>query len=179
MPFFTGVRLPDLGDFCCTDISGGVGKLVSFGEWLNGSGFTRYEHAEIYVGGISEEAPLGYTFGAYPGGAKMVPLDEHTLKTGLWSTNHFDISASTRDNIVECCKQLEGTPYSAADYFALVAHRFHIPAPLLKNYIASSKHMICSQLVDYVYMECGVHLFTDVRWPLYVTPADLAKILGG
>ncbi len=46
------------------------------------------------------------------------------------------------------------------------------------DYVASSKHMICSQLVDFVYMQSGIHLFNDGRWPGYVTPADLASLLG-
>ena len=63
------------------------------------------------------------------------------------------------------------------DYFALALHRLGIPAPELKRYIGSSKHLICSQLVDLVYAEAGIHLFTDNRWPGYVTPADLANLI--
>ncbi len=70
-----------------------------------------------------------------------------------------------------------GTPYSTLDYFALVLHHFDLKANWLKNYIAASDHMICSQLVDYIYMSVGIHLFSDNRWPGYVTPAALANLI--
>ena len=70
-----------------------------------------------------------------------------------------------------------GVPYSFADYAALAAHRLHIPAPGLREFIGSSKSMICSQLVDQCYVDAGVHLFRDSRWPGFVTPAALAGLI--
>ena len=69
--------------------------------------------------------------------------------------------------------------YSAADYFAIAAYRFKVGilVPGLKAYVGSSKHMICSQLVDQCYQYAGVQLFDDKRWPGYVTPGDLADLL--
>jgi hypothetical protein len=167
------------GDFCCVPISGSLGKLVSFGEWLDGSGFTDYDHAEIFVGMADEKGPYGYTLGAYPDGAHLVPLpvQPFDMYDALWSTGHISLTTEQRDAIVISAVKLTGTPYSALDYFALVAHRLHMPVPLLRDYISSTEHMICSQLVDYVYSEAGVHLFTDGRWPGYVTPADLAHVI--
>jgi uncharacterized protein YycO len=157
------------GDFAVISISGPVGTLISIGEFLNGSGFGDYDHAEIFVGD-------GMTMGAYPGGARLVPLPAD--QSGfLWSTGYVTFSDAERTAIVSYARQCEGIPYSALDYFALAAHRLHIPAPQLKEYISSTKHMICSQLVDYCYMEAGVHLFNDGRWPGYVTPADLAAVI--
>lgn len=172
-----------VGDFCCVPISGEVGKLISFGEWLNGDGFGDYDHAEIYVGNPPHLsiAEFGYTFGAYPGGAKYTPLYcyPEKLAGSLWSSSTINPTPLQRNNILLFCAQLEGTPYSVIDYLALVLHRCHIPAPLLKNRIASSKHLICSQLVDYVYTQAGIHLFNDNRWPGYVTPKSLADLIGG
>lgn len=173
----TGVQIPGVGDFCCTSISGVTGKLISFGEWLNGDGFGDYDHAEIYVGMVDEKAPYGYTFGAYPGGATYVPTTPELLSKALWSTGKILLTDVQRKSIVDMCAAAKGVPYSALDYFALVAHRLHIPVPYLKKYISDSGHMICSQLVDYVYMKSGVHLFNDNRWPGYVVPADLAKLI--
>ncbi|MFD0528968.1 hypothetical protein ACFQ1I_21760 [Kitasatospora arboriphila] len=83
-----------------------------------------------------------------------------------------------RAAVVAAARGYIGVPYSAADYFALGAHRLRLPVgPLIKGYVASSRHMICSQLVDQCYLDAGVHLFSDGRWPGYVTPADLAKLL--
>lgn len=167
------------GDFCCIPISGPVGTLISIGEWLNGSAFGNYDHAEIYVSMPDANGPHGYTFGAYPGGAALValPCPPEQLSGALWSSGHIQLTNEERAAIVANALSLKGTPYSALDYFALAGHHFHLPVPLLRHYIASSKHMICSQLVDYVYSESGVNLFTDKRWPGFVTPADLSVVI--
>jgi hypothetical protein len=168
------------GDFAVIPMGGESGKLIEFGEFLNGDGFGNYEHAEIYVGNPagSPTVPNGYTMGAYPGGAKLVPLPDEKYQDGwLWSTDRIPLTGPERLEIVNAALACKGIPYSAADYFALAAHRLHIPAPGLKNYIAASGHEICSQLVDYCYLEADVHLFTDNRWPGYVTPEDLANVL--
>jgi hypothetical protein len=167
----TDIVTPLPGDFCVLPISGQVGKLISFGEWLDGSGFGNYDHAEIYVGN-------GQTMGAYPGkeGAHLVPLPANQ-DGWLWSTGHIRLSDAERGNIVANAMACQGIQYSALDYFALAAHRLHIPAPFLKTYIGSTKHLICSQLCDLCYDNAGVHLFNDERWPGYVTPADLAAVI--
>lgn len=169
----------EVGDFCCLPISGTIGKLVSFGEWLNGDGFGDYDHAEIYVGMSDPTAPYGYTFGAYPGGAAYIPLlrPAEELPNALWSTGKIELTELQRASILSSCAAAKGVPYSVLDYFSLVAHRMHLPVPFLKKYISSTGHMICSQLVDFAYMNAGVHLFKDDRWPGYVVPADLAKLL--
>lgn len=169
------------GDFCCVPVSGGVGYLISVGEWLDGDGFGDYDHAEIFIGEADIYAPYGYTIGAYPGGAAKValPCPPDKLPNALWSSGKFNLSDSQRTTIVAKATSLIGTPYSALDYFALALHRFKLKDNWLKNYIASSDHMICSQLVDYVYYQSGYILFTDDRWFGYVTPADLANLIKG
>lgn len=167
------------GDFCCVPISGEIGLLISFGEWLNGDGFGDYDHAEIYIGEPDELAPYGYTIGAYPGGAAKIPLicPPEKLPHALWSTGAFDLTDDDRTAIVSNAKKMLKVPYSVLDYIALALHRLHIYVPFLKGYIRSTGHMICSQLVDYVYTVSGVLMFTDNRWPGYVTPAALADLI--
>jgi hypothetical protein len=172
---------PKLGDFAVIPISGEVGKLIKIGEWLDGDGFKNYEHAEVYVGNMAKDtAPLslGYTLGAYPGGAmlKPVPVDQSGW---LWSSGKIQLTDIQRLAVTMTALRCQGIPYSAADYFALAGHRLKIPMPGLKEYIASTDQMICSQLVDYCYLKAGVHLFNDGRWPGYVTPEDLANVLLG
>lgn len=172
-----------LGDFCCVPIPGITGRLISVGEWLNGNGFGDYDHAEIYVGYGAEAggqtAPYGYTFGAYPGGAAYVPLPcpPEKLPGALWSSGKINMHDAQRSAIINECAALRGIPYSAADYFALAAHRMRIPVPSLKHFIYDSGHMICSQLVDFAYGAVGIELFKDGRWPGYVTPASLAELI--
>jgi hypothetical protein len=202
------MTVPRPGDFAVVSAGGYAGRLVQFGEWLNGAGtFDIYQHAFIYVGprpakpepanGIwMKTEPIGQSgesaeaferrlarprageeavIQAEPAGADWAALTPHA-KT-LWSTGKIPLTDDQRDAIVKAAIGYVGTPYSFLDYAALAAHRLHIPAPHLKTYIASTRHQICSQLVDQCYADADVHLFDDGRWPGYVTPADLARLL--
>jgi hypothetical protein len=154
------------GDFACVPVHGEVGRLIAFGEKLNGDkAFGKYQHALIYMGD-------GKVLQAEPGGARIV--SRHWQPGDLWSTEIIDIPDAARARVPDLAQRFVGVPYSALDYFALAAHRLSIPVPGLRGYIASTGHMICSQLVDEFMLELGVHLFRDGRWPGYVTPAALA-----
>lgn len=168
----TQQQTPLPGDFGLTSINGEVGRLIRIGQFLNGDGFSVYEHAFLYLGG-------GEIIEAEPGGARIRSVTEYAPSTVRWSTGHFQLSGSQRTQIIRRARVFEGTPYSAADYFALATHRLHIPAPGLKSFIESSGHVICSQLVDISYQAGPYELFTNRRWPGDVTPGDLNKLLDG
>lgn len=162
---------PQPGDFGLTTldfIHGGFG--IRLGEWLNGSKWRNYQHAFVVVDDdqIVEAAP---------GGAVLSTISQYAGQRMVFSS--WDLTDAQRATICANARATLGTPYSAADYFALIAHRFHIPAPGLRNYVASSGHMICSQLVDHVYAESGLTIFDDGRWEGYVTPEDLEAALPG
>lgn len=163
---------PAPGDFCVCDVGGPQGRLISLGERLCGSAFSQYQHAFLYVGD-------GKVVQAEPQGACERPLTPHSLE--LWSTGIITLSDSQRSMICAGATLLAKgkTGYSWLDYEAIALHHWRIPAPGLRGFIGTSRHMICSQLVDYCYMQASVHLFTDGRWPGYVTPADLAGVLEG
>lgn len=158
------------GDFEVVPMGGEGGKLIHFAQWLNGDGFANYEHARLYLGD-------GKIVEAQPGGARIAPLSEND--GGLWSTGIISLTDIQRQIIVGAGRKYVGVPYSAADYFAIAAVRLKIglAVPYLRNYVATSKHMICSQLVDKCYQNARVQLFKDGRWNGYVTPADLADLL--
>lgn len=156
------------GDFAAVQTAGDTGALIRLGEALNGDGFGDYEHALIYTGG-------GEIVEAEPGGARR---RARGVQPGdLWSTGLWNLSGDTREMICEAAVAYIGTPYGWLDYAALAARRLHIPAPGLRAYIASTGHMICSQLVDQCWADAGVHLFSDGRWPGYVTPGALANLI--
>lgn len=173
---------PVPGDFACIHTRGDVGTLITIGQFLNGTpDYSWWDHACIFVGGADVASPYGYVMGAQPSGARLDPLRQAQF-TGkdadwLWSSGKLKLTDDQRRAIVAQAIACKGIGYSWADYLALAAHRFHIPAPHLKNYIASSKSMICSTLVDFCYMNAGVKLFDDGRWQGDVTPADLASLL--
>ena len=159
---------PLQGDFACVSMGGAGGRLIGFAERLNGDAFSQYQHAFVYVGG-------GQVVEAEPGGARAAPLKGYGAI--LWSTGRFQLTADQRRGICMFARQYIGTPYSWLDYAAIGLHRLHVPAPGLRRYIGSTRHQICSQLVDQCYADAGVHLFADGRWPGYVTPADLAAVI--
>lgn len=159
---------PQPGDFAVVSVGGPVGRAIAVGEWLNGDGFGDFEHAFIYIGS-------GRVIQAEPGGAAEAALTPHAQI--LWSSDVIPLTDPQRKAICDAARGYVGVPYSFADYAALAAHRLHIPAPGLRAYIGSSKSMICSQLVDQCYADAGVHLYTDSRWPGFVTPASLAGLI--
>lgn len=162
--------VPVPGDFGLTQISGGAGRLIRFGQWLNGDGFANFEHAFMYLGN-------GQIIEAEPGGARIRPVTEYAPQNVRWSTGHFSLTEVQRTRIVARARAFEGVPYSFADYAALAAHRLRIPVPGLKKYIYNSGHEICSQIVDVCYQAAPFQLFTDDRWPGYVTPGALYELI--
>jgi len=158
------------GDIGLTSIQGPVGALIRVGQWLNSDGFAAYEHAFVVL-------PGGRLIEAMPGGARIVPLTEYDQRDVLYVAL-ADLTYAQRVLIAETAESYEGVPYSAADYLALAAHRAHLPVPGLRRFVASTHHMICSQLADQAYADAGVQLFDDHRWPGYVTPGALFELLG-
>jgi hypothetical protein len=162
---------PQPGDFFLAPISGHVGLGVRFGQFLNGEGFLPYQHAGVLLNSS------GTTIEAMPGGAIYGHLDKWKPEELIWSTGIIELTSPQRADICRRGYHLQGVPYSFLDYLALAAHRFRVRVPGLKNYIASSGHMICSQLVDHLYDSAGKHLFFDGRWDGYVSPASLYWLL--
>jgi hypothetical protein len=160
---------PQPGDIGLTNITGPVGWAIRAAQWLNGDGYTPYEHAFVVL-------PAGLLVEAQPGGAVIRPLTAYDARHVAYVSP--PLTDGQRTLIAETAAGLRGTPYSFLDYLALAAHRLHLPIPGLRRYVAASGHMICSQLCDEAYRRAGVHLFADGRWPGYVTPADLYALLG-
>jgi len=201
-PAYTAVRLCD---FAAVPVRGAAGAGIALGEWMNGSqGWTSYRHVLGYAGwyekppgawdpryvsftGAGDSAIVTgtghYVFEAQPGGARfrLLPGRPEEIPGSLWSTGKVKVTPAERAAMSPRLIALQGTPYSAADYLALAAHRLRLH-PLdnaLKDYVKNSAHMICSQLWDYIYAQAGNHLFADGRWPGYVTPWDIAQLLAG
>lgn len=161
---------PKPGDYGVTQIRGFVGKLIRFGQWLNGDGFADYEHAFIYVG-------ANIIVEAEPGGAVLSLLSRYDGCSIEWFSAPEDKGWAIALKAVS----FEGTPYSFLDYLALASVRLRLfpLSYLLRRRVRSTGHMICSQLVDESYRRAGVHLFTDGRLPQDVTPGDLLHRLRG
>jgi hypothetical protein len=160
---------PQPGDIGLTNITGPVGWAIRAAQWLNGDGYTPYEHAFVVL-------PAGLLIEAQPGGAAIRPLTAYDARHVAYVSP--PLTGGQRTLIAETAASLRGTPYSFLDYLAIAAHRLRLPVPGLRRYVAATGHLICSQLADEAYRRAGVHLFADGRWPGYVTPADLWQLLG-
>lgn len=157
-----------VGDIGLTTIGGVLGFFVSLGQHLAGDS-SRYTHAFIV---LDDETVLA----AQPGGARVDKLSDYKNKSVYIQ---LDLTNEQREAIVVEARSLEGLPYSFLDYLALSLARLGFKPKWLKNYIANTGHMICSQLVDEVYRRVGLHLFNDNRLPQEVTPGDLLYVLAG
>lgn len=159
------MSLPQPGTIGLTQISGAVGKGIEFGQWLNGEGFERWEHAFVLL-------PGDLILEAEPGGARIVPMHYSDV---YWCRGLYTLlpQPPNQQQLGIIAAQFQGVPYSFLDYEALAAHRLHIPAPGLRDFIKDSGHEICSQMADDFYLRLGAHIFTDDRWTGDVTPASL------
>jgi hypothetical protein len=169
---------PGIGDLGCVSIVGDVGVLIRIGQFLtkvNWKPWTwrklwkqaRSEHVFVYVGD-------GQIVEAEPGGARLANLSEYADRPIVW----VRCPEQYRQGVAAAARSMIGILYSAADYFALALHRFHIPAPGLRRYIQASGHEICSQLADRAAHIGGWALFDDGRWDGYVIPIDIAALAG-
>ena len=166
---------PQPGDFELCEISGDVGTFIRFAQFLNRDGFTKFEHARLYLGG-------GLCLDAEPGGARLGALGAFDNVAHTWSTGIIVPTTAQRAKIVAAGFGYgphdghPGVPYSFADYGALAAKRLHIWVPGLDAYVKSSGHMICSQLVAKCYADADFPLFPGV-FTGDVTPGDLDHLL--
>lgn len=158
-------RTPQPGDIGLVKVHGTEGRLIRFGQWLNGNGFEDVEHAFVHLGG-------GQLVEAEPGGARISALGEYAPGAVVW----LRCPPQYGPAVAAVARSLEGVPYSFADYAALAAHRLRLPLPGLRGFVSSSHHVICSQLCDLAAQRGGWHLFADGRWPGYVTPGALYKL---
>ncbi|MEU2874722.1 hypothetical protein ABZ769_37075 [Streptomyces olivoreticuli] len=160
---------PAPGDIGLARMDGSTGTLIRIGQWLNGDGYGAYEHAFLVL-------LEGQLLEADPSGVRVRPLLDYAHTNVLYVCPP-SLTQQQRQAICAAARRYIGVPYSFLDYAAIAAHRLHLPVPGLRGYIASTRHTICSQLVDQCYQDAGVRLFADGRWPGYVTPMALYNIL--
>jgi hypothetical protein len=111
-----------------------------------------------------------------PGGAELIRLEDAN-EPAVWSTGLIPLTTLDRVQLQDAAFDLVGTPYSFLDYASIGLAHLRIRPRWVRDFIADSGHMICSQLVDEVYRRAGVQLFDDGRLPGDVTPGDLWKLL--
>lgn len=158
------------GDFAVVSVDGTGGRIISLLEGIAYAHATWWDHAFIYLGDNT-------IVQAQPGGAVRVPLG--TYRHVIWSTGLLTPTADQRAKICSSAGWYADhhVGYSWLDYAAIGAHRFRLPVPGLRDFIKTSAHMICSQLVDQCWSNAGYPIFGDGRWAGYVSPYSLGHRL--
>lgn len=159
---------PMPGDFAVTKIPGISGRAIALGQWVIRNP-SPVQHAYVYVGN-------GDVVQAMPGGAQLAQM--HQVEPAyMWSGDVIPLTAVQRVRIANAARAMVGTPYSFVDYLSIGLYRWGVRPAALRRYVANSHHMICSQLVDFLYAASGANLFGDDRFPGDVTPSDLFDLL--
>jgi hypothetical protein len=162
--------IPRPGDFAVVDTRTRSSRLIRLGKALSRGGFTMFDHAVI-CSRVRRDGTV-YIVEATPAGAteNVWHYDDHDH---LWSTSLVKTSAKAG----KAALAYAGTKYSWRDYAAIAAHGWHLWVPGQRHYLASSRHLTPSQLVDRAEQDAGVHLFADRRKPGYVRLSDLADLI--
>jgi hypothetical protein len=127
----------------------------------------------------------GYVVEASGKGAVCRPLGD---RDAIYSSDAIKLSAFDRNNIVSAAECLVGTPYGWLDILSIGLLQYGIKPKFIRDRVARTDQLICSQVVDLAFsggtshltdvVPRGVHLFADDRLPMDVTPGDLAKRAG-
>jgi len=159
------------GSFGLARIGGIVGWFVWLGQRISGDG-SKWTHAFFILD--NDEIIEGQR-----GGARPESLEQYTNRTDVKFVDPLRGRPlpELRAQLVATARSLDGTKYNWLNYPALGLLALGIKPKLLRNWVRNpNSGMICSQLVDYIYMVNGVHLFADGREPMDVTPGDLARL---
>jgi hypothetical protein len=162
------------GDIGFSNITGYAGALIWAGQRLLAA--TEKGEANIkHVFVVTQTDPVKIVQ-AMPNGAEEIEIhEEHWtedfvyLRPAYETAQGYDVAHAARLRI--------GTPYSFADYAAILGLHMGIKNGAVRRYVTSSGHQICSQLADQSLSDAGFHVFNDKRLPQDVMPIELYRAL--
>jgi GNAT superfamily N-acetyltransferase len=191
------LTLTDLrpGDIGFSNITGYAGALVWLGQRLlaatEPSEYT-IKHAYMVTEALSDTGGHGpWIVQAMPHGAEEIEIgQEHWTRDFVYVRPDYQRwqnpsslanlaykQAETGFWVAEAARKYIGTPYSFLDYAAILGLHMGVKNGRVRRYVTTSKHMICSQLVDQVLSDAGLHVFDDGRLPQDVMPIELYRAL--
>lgn len=152
---------PQPGDFCVVRTRGLVARLIRL--------ITRspWNHAAVFV--TQTEIVEAQPFGA--------ARDRFGYTVAAFSSGIVVLTDQQRADITARALELVGTPYGFLDLLSLGCLQYGIKPRFIRNRVRRSDRLTCAQLVDACYAAAGLHLFTDNRVPMDVTPGDLGRLL--
>jgi len=154
------------GDVQLSRIADPGGSVIRVLQWMDGTGFSVYEHARLYLGG-------GMFAEAMPGGAVIrehLPLDGLDLE---WDSGLYALTDGQRIATAAAARGYVARKvgYSDLDYASLVLRRLHVRPAFVVNYVASTGHMICSQFAARCRYDGGAPFWPG--WTGDCTPGDI------
>ncbi len=167
------------GDIMFSNTAGAVGVFITFAQWLltkTEPGEFDIDHVGVVVSGGADWPRIVQ---AEPKGAECVSLDPAKHWTGhqIYVRPDYSFPLDQAERTAMAAMDYVGTPYSFADYAAILGLHSGIKNGPIRRYVTSSKHMICSQLADQALSDAGLHVFTDGRLPQDVMPVELFRAL--
>ena len=185
-----GIEMLRAGDIGFGPIGGAAGLLVWAGQKIVDATTpeeSRFKHALVVTDGLrpGSPPPAGEMdrvriVQAMPSGAEEIEVGaEHWTPEYLYIRPHYKVDRDGYEDVsarvAAAAHAYVGTPYSFLDYAAIAGVHLGIKNGLIRRYVTTSRHMICSQLCDQAMTEAGWHVFTDGRLPQDVTPAALYR----
>jgi hypothetical protein len=157
--------LPKPGDIGLTGSKSLTGRVVKAAQALiDDHSFVTHTFIVLYDGWIIE---------AQPGGAAFDRLEKYP--DAMFS--RFNLTEDQRQDIVVEAIKMHGTPYSFLDYLALGLTHWRICPKFVRDRVASSGHMICSQLCVEAYNRAGLTIPGNGNQPMDITPVRLANLV--
>lgn len=174
------------GDIGFGNIGGAAGALIWAGQKIVDATTkeeSRFKHVLVVVSAAGTDRPYRdpvRIVQAMPSGAECIAIgEEHWTSDFVYIRPHYKIAGvgygGMSERVAAAVMNYIGTPYSFLDYVAIAGLHLGIKDGLVRRYVTTSKHQICSQLADQAMTDAGWHVFTDGRLPQDVTPAALYR----
>lgn len=146
-------------------------RLILRGQLILGQ--PGYPH---HVAVVTETRPRLQIVQAMPKGAEEVLIGDRYAGPD-WTFLRPAYEPGQGEVVARAARAYIGTPYSFADYVAILGVHLGIKNGLVRRYVTSSKHQICSQLADQSMADADFHVFADGRLPQDVAPGALFEKL--
>ena len=165
--------MPREGDFFLAKTTGWKASVIRL---FTGS---RWNHAGIIIHNVSNvpQNPRFLIAEMVPDGGAIVAAAKK-YKTVCYS--NVELTEDQRTDIADLAYgyifDLD-TGYNWLDVISLGLAKLKIKPRLIKRVLSNKNRLFCSQMVDEVYLQAGIHLFDDGRLPGQVTPGDLERFV--
>lgn len=166
------------GTIGLSTIEGHVGAFVKFGQWFMGASKRDAKWSHTFLVGSGDDV-----FQAMPGGAEKASLVAYLAEIEAGDEVAFIRVPMTDEQAAAAVRVAEDLAarrvgYSFATYFYLFLRRIRCPFNgFLRQRIARTDQLICSQLVDLCLTEAGARVFIDGRARQDVIPADFGELM--